>query len=54
MELSRQDYESSDQHSCVSSFYAPIILERKDAVMLTLLGKQRGRDNEQSLEYAKN
>jgi len=54
MELSRQDYESSDQQSCVSSFYAPIILERKDAVMLTLLGKQRGRDNEQSLEYAKN
>lgn len=54
MEPTRQDYGSSDQRSCVSSFYVPIILERKDAVMVALLGKQRGRVNEQSLEYAKN
>lgn len=54
MEPTRQDYGSSVQRSCKSSFYVPIILERKDAVMLALLGKQRGRVNEQSLEYAKN
>lgn len=44
-----RDYGSSDQRSCVSSFYVSVILERKDAVMLALLGKQRGRNNEQSL-----
>jgi len=37
----------------VSSFYVPIILERKDAVVPALIGKQRECDNEQPLGYVK-
>ena len=35
-------------------FLCSVILERKDAVMLALIGKQTECDNEQPLRYAKN
>lgn len=40
--------------ACRASTYIPVILERKDAVMLSLVGEQRWRDSEQSHGYLKN
>lgn len=43
-----------ERPTCVSSFYVLVILERRDAVVPALIGKQRECDNEQPLGYAKN
>lgn len=40
--------------ACRASTYIPVILERKDAGMPSLVGEQRGKDNEQSVGHSKN